>query len=78
MTDPIDTSKLGPIKHDPTRPTNLEAEIEAIIVARMGNPGAAARRIVLIPRIRDALFYLSQRESMGVPIAAFPESSDLR
>jgi hypothetical protein len=43
----------------------LQAEIEAIIIARMGNPGAAARRIVLIPRIRQALFYLDQRESMG-------------
>ncbi len=58
----------------------LQADIEAVIMARMGNPGAAARRIVLISRIRQALFYLAQRESMGTPIAApyTPESSDAR
>lgn len=58
----------------------LQADIEAVIMARMGNPGAAARRIVLIPRIRQALFYLDQRESMGVPLAPpyTPESSDAR
>ena len=44
----------------------LEADIEAIIIARMDNPGAAARRILLIPRIREALFGLEQRESAGV------------
>lgn len=59
--------------------TKLQVDIEAIIMARRDNPGAAARRILLIPRIRDALFLLSQRESAGVPIAQrTSESSDLR
>jgi hypothetical protein len=54
----------------------LQADIEAIIIARQGNPGAAARRILLIPRIREALFGLEQREAQLQPRAT--ESSDLR
>lgn len=54
----------------------LQADIEAIIMARRDNPGVAARRILLIPRIREALFGLEQREAQLKPRAT--ESSDLR
>jgi hypothetical protein len=52
---------LGP-QPAPERPTMLEAEIEAAIVSH-SDPKAAARRILKIERIRQALFLLDQREA---------------
>lgn len=48
----------------------LIAEISSIVIMRSLNPEACARRILRIPAIREALYYLDQRKAQGVPLAA--------
>lgn len=75
---PLDTSTLGPIKIDPTRPTLLEDEIRAVLVSRP-NPNDAVRRILKIDRIRRALRLLDEMEDASRSIVKdWPESSDAR
>ena len=65
----------------PERQTVLEDEIEEIIAAR--DPQAAARRILLIPRIARGLKLLDDVDSGAVELlclgsGARPDSSDAR
>lgn len=76
--EPLDWNhplKPGAVKFDPSRQTQLETEIAAIITRRDGNPEAAARRILHISRLTKALTLLEEHERLMRPR---PESSDAR
>lgn len=65
---------------DPSRPTMLEAEIEAVIMSHH-DPKAAARRILKVDRIRRALKLLDDIDSGAVELLCHGsqlESSDAR
>lgn len=74
--EPLDSSTLGPIRFDPSRPTVLEAEIKAVIGEAMETMDydRAARRILKIDRIRRALSLLNTIDNPRPT----PHSSDAR
>lgn len=69
--EPVDWNRPlvgGPVKIEPHNPTVLEAEIEAVILARQDNPKAAARRILHVPRIAKALKLLDDIDTGKVEL----------